>query len=60
MMLWDYAPVQLVVEEAGGRCTTYSGAVPAVGESYVSTNGHLHDEVVGLLGVASDAAQSGV
>jgi histidinol-phosphatase len=49
MMLWDYAPVQLVVEEAGGRCTTYAGADPAVGESYVSTNGLLHDEVVSLL-----------
>ena len=49
MMLWDYAPVQLVVEEAGGHCTTYTGGVPAVGESYVSTNGHLHDEVVALL-----------
>ena len=49
MMLWDYAPIQLVVEEAGGRCTTYAGAAPAVGESYVSTNGILHDEVVSLL-----------
>jgi len=50
MMLWDYAPVQLLVEEAGGRCTTYAGATPAVGESFVSTNGLLHDEVVSLLG----------
>jgi histidinol-phosphatase len=49
MMLWDYAPVQLIVEEAGGRCTTYAGGVPAVGESFVSTNGALHDEVVSLL-----------
>ena len=49
MMLWDYAPVQLLVEEAGGRCTTYTGGAPAVGQSYVSTNSVLHDEVVSLL-----------
>lgn len=57
MMLWDYAPVQLIVEEAGGRCTTYAGDAPAVGESFVSTNGLLHDDVVGLLTPASEVPQ---
>ncbi len=28
MNLWDYAAVQLLVEEAGGRCTTFAGAAP--------------------------------
>ncbi len=28
MNVWDYAPVQILVEEAGGRCTTYDGADP--------------------------------
>jgi histidinol-phosphatase len=51
MKLWDYAPVQLLVEEAGGRCTTYAGGVPAVDASFVSTNGLLHPEVVSLLSV---------
>ena len=50
MKLWDYAPVQLLVEEAGGRCTTYDGGEPAVDASFVTTNGLLHDEVVSLLG----------
>ncbi len=50
MNLWDYAPVQLLVEEAGGRCTQYDGSVPAVERSFVSSNGALHDEVVALLG----------
>jgi histidinol-phosphatase len=50
MKLWDYAPVQLLVEEAGGRCTTYGGGEPAVDASFVATNGALHDEVVALLG----------
>lgn len=51
MNLWDYAAVQLLVEEAGGRCTTFAGTAPTPGESFVSTNGALHREVVSLLGV---------
>jgi len=47
--LWDYAPVQLLVEEAGGRVTTFAGAAPAPGESCLATNGALHDEIIGLL-----------
>jgi histidinol-phosphatase len=48
--LWDYAAVQLLVEEAGGRCTTFAGAAPAHGESFLSSNGVVHDAVVSLLG----------
>jgi histidinol-phosphatase len=47
--LWDYAPVRLIVEEAGGRCTTFEGDPPAPEASLVATNGRLHDEVVTLL-----------
>ena len=50
VQIWDYAPVQILVEEAGGRCTTFAGSEPAAGESFVATNGALHDEVVALLG----------
>jgi histidinol-phosphatase len=49
MQIWDYAPVQIVVEEAGGRCTTYAGGHPAPDKSFVATNGLLHEEVVSLL-----------
>ena len=49
MNLWDYAPVQLLVEEAGGRCTTFEGGNPEPLNSFVATNAHLHDEVVSLL-----------
>ncbi|HEX7625472.1 MAG TPA: inositol monophosphatase family protein [Gaiellaceae bacterium] len=49
MKLWDYASVQLLVEEAGGRCTTFDGGKPAVDGSFVATNAVLHDEVVALL-----------
>ena len=51
LKLWDYAAVQLIVEEAGGRCTTYDGDPPAVDASFLATNGALHDEVLSLLSV---------
>jgi len=46
MAVWDYAAVKLLVEEAGGRCTTFTGDEPAEGQSFVSTNGLLHAEAV--------------
>src|SRR3954471_21945512 len=49
--VWDYASVQLIVEEAGGRCTTFAGEPPSPGSSFVSTNALLHEDVVALLGV---------
>ena len=47
--LWDYAAVRLIVEEAGGRCTTFDGNAPAPGESLLSTNGVLHTTAAALL-----------
>ncbi len=52
LQLWDYAAVALIVEESGGRCTTFAGDPPAAGESFLATNGAVHDEVVALLGGA--------
>jgi histidinol-phosphatase len=46
---WDYAAVQLLVEEAGGRCTTFAGDPPDDGKTFVASNGLLHDEAVTLL-----------
>ena len=40
-----------IVREAGGRCTTFAGAAPTPGESFVATNGALHGAAVSLLGV---------
>ncbi len=50
--LWDFAAVQLLVEEAGGRCTTFDNDRPAHGASFLATNGHVHDEALALLGTA--------
>ena len=41
--LWDMAPVQIIVEEAGGRFTNLAGEARADGGSGVSTNDLLHD-----------------
>lgn len=50
--LWDFAANRLIIEEAGGRCSTFDGGEPAHGAPFLSTNGLLHDEIVGLLSQA--------
>ena len=47
--LWDLAALQVIVEEAGGRFTDLAGRAWPDGESAVSTNGLLHDEVLAAL-----------
>jgi histidinol-phosphatase len=53
--LWDLAPLQVVVEEAGGRFTDLAGAARPDGGSAVCSNGLLHDRVLAALspGVAA-------
>jgi histidinol-phosphatase len=46
---WDLAPLILIVEEAGGRSTTIGGKRTIYEGSLLSTNGKIHDEVMGLL-----------
>lgn len=53
MQVWDYTAVRLLVEEAGGRCSTFEAGEPYPNGSFVSTNGLLHDEVTSLLGGAA-------
>jgi histidinol-phosphatase len=47
--LWDLAALQVIVEEAGGRFTDFAGVARADGGSAISTNGHLHDDVLAVL-----------
>lgn len=49
---WDVAAVQLIVERAGGRFTDLTGAPRHDGGSALSTNGHLHQAALDLLGGA--------
>ncbi len=47
--VWDYAAIALIVEEAGGSCTTFEGGPPAPEGSLLSSNGLLGAEVRTLL-----------
>lgn len=47
--LWDLAPLDVLVREAGGTFTDLEGAAGPGGGSAVATNAHLHGEVLGRL-----------
>ena len=44
---WDVAAVQLIVEEAGGRFSALDGSQHTPGAAALSTNGALHEAIVG-------------
>lgn len=46
LAIWDLAAPQVVVEEAGGRCTTFEGGPLVHDGSMLVTNGLLHDELL--------------
>lgn len=58
MSPWDVAAGTLLIEEAGGRVSTFEGASRPIGSSLsiLATNGTLHDDFVRLL---TDEARSG-
>jgi histidinol-phosphatase len=47
--LWDLAPLEVIVEEAGGRFTNLAGRPGADGGSAISSNGLLHDAALAIL-----------
>jgi histidinol-phosphatase len=44
--VWDLAPLDILVREAGGTFTSLDGNVGPHGGSAVATNGLLHDLVL--------------
>jgi histidinol-phosphatase len=46
---WDAAPMKVLVEEAGGRLTDFSGAPTIYTGSVLATNGRLHEAARRLL-----------
>jgi histidinol-phosphatase len=46
---WDFAALKVVVEEAGGKVSTFDGKPLEHGGSMLTTNGVLHDELVARL-----------
>ena len=49
MSVWDCAPLQPIIEGAGGRFTDLGGVATIHGGSAISTNGLLHDDVLALV-----------
>lgn len=49
MYLWDSAPLQLILEEAGGTFTDWSGTPTIHNAESVATNGRLFSEVMNIL-----------
>ncbi|MEK7299343.1 MAG: inositol monophosphatase family protein [Candidatus Margulisiibacteriota bacterium] len=46
---WDIAPLYIIVEEAGGRCSDAFGHYDPFANSLITTNGRLHDTVIAAL-----------
>lgn len=46
---WDFAALQVIVQEAGGKATTFEGRPLEHGGSVLTTNGKLHDEILARL-----------
>ncbi len=46
---WDVAAAQVIIAEAGGRFSDFAGADRIDSGNVISTNGLLHDDMVGLM-----------
>ena len=46
---WDWAALQVLIDEAGGRITQFDGSPLVHGGTVLATNGVLHDEVLARL-----------
>jgi histidinol-phosphatase len=51
LRIWDWASITVIVEEAGGRVTTFEGEDPSDGSSILTSNAVIHDDVVRRLSV---------
>jgi histidinol-phosphatase len=49
--IWDFAALQVIIEEAGGRFTDLSGARRPDGGSGIASNGLVHDAALAIVGV---------
>jgi histidinol-phosphatase len=47
--IWDVAPLQVIVEEAGGKFTDLAGQRRLDGGNALSSNGLVHDAVLAAL-----------
>ncbi|GAA1480769.1 histidinol-phosphatase [Gordonia sinesedis] len=54
--LWDLAPLDILVREAGGRFTALDGTDGPGGGSAVASNGLVHDDVLDALSAGTSSA----
>ncbi len=50
MYLWDSAPLQVILEEAGGTFTDWQGSPTIYNEESIGTNGRLFEQVMKIIG----------
>lgn len=56
--IWDVAPMAVILPEAGGRFSAFSG-IPSITEnSGISSNGRIHEELLRDLGRGAGSSQS--
>jgi len=46
---WDIAPMHVIIAEAGGRVSDWNGEPLPMSGNTLTTNGRLHDHILGLL-----------
>ena len=46
VQVWDLAPLQVLVEEAGGRFTDFEGRASIAEGSCVASNGRVHEHLL--------------
>ena len=49
LRIWDWAAAEVIVEEAGGRMTTFEGEPLGDGSSVLTTSAAVHDQVLRVL-----------
>jgi myo-inositol-1(or 4)-monophosphatase len=55
LMPWDVAAGMVLVREAGGKITDYTGGTsPRLGAQIVATNSHVHEEMLSILSPMKD------
>ena len=54
---WDAAAVAVVVSEAGGRFTDWTGICTVDAGDGLATNGHIHNDVLKILAPSAIRAQ---
>jgi histidinol-phosphatase len=52
VQIWDIAPFQCLIEEAGGRFTDFAGKATIASGNCLASNGRVHDELLALLHTA--------